>query len=498
MQRDGREAGIPLALITCLSLLASTARCNTSAGSFKSRSEGATLRLGISNVSSQSAERGVQQFISNFSNEGLLRVNQEGRLEPWLAEGWERSGDGLRLTVRMRPNVKFHDGTPVDAAIAAKVVNESMARTPSTFEDVESIAPKGEREIEIRFRQPSSLVADALMDVPITKGTGPSAVGTGAFVSTGAISNGSAEMHAFNGYYLGRPALERIEISTFTNSRSAWAEMLRDRLDMLYEVGADAVDSMRAATNVSVYSFDRPYQYVIFFNPRNPKVKAPEIRQALNEAVDRVALVRDGLGGHGTPSVGPISVHHWAFQHMESTFKYAPQSAAAKISKPLTLRCVTLAEPPFEQMALVMKQQLSAVGINLEIEGVPVEQVMSTLSKEDFDTVLLEYSSGWSVMRAYRWWHSKGVANLMHFSSPKVDQALDHIRHAVTDSDYRLAVGEFERAIAEDPPAVFLAWSERSRAISKRFDVQPEKGRDILATLRLWRPTADKGNASHN
>jgi ABC-type transport system substrate-binding protein len=86
----------------------------------------------------------------------------------------------------------------------------------------------------------------------------------------------------------------------------------------------------------------------------------------------------------------------------------------------------------------------------------------------------------------------------MHFESPKVDAALDHVRHAVADDDYRSAVAEFQQAIADDPPAIFLAWSERSRAVSKRFDVQPEAGRDVLATLRLWRPTADKVNATQD
>jgi len=145
-----------------------------------------------------------------------------------------------------------------------------------------------------------------------------------------------------------------------------------------------------------------------------------------------------------------------------------------------------------------MKQQLKAVGVELEVEGVPAEQVVATLSKDNFDTVLLDYSSGWSVMRAYRWWHSKGVANLMHFESARVDAALDHIRHAVTDDEYRAAVAEFQQAISDDPPAIFLAWSERSRAVSTRFDVQPEPGRDVLATLRLWRPATDKVNATRN
>ena len=49
---------------------------------------------------------------------------------------------------------------------------------------------------------------------------------------------------------------------------------------------------------------------------------------------------------------------------------------------------------------------------------------------------------------------------------------------------YRAGVAAFQRAIVDDPPAIFLAWSERARAVSTRFDVPVEPGRDILSTLR--------------
>jgi peptide/nickel transport system substrate-binding protein len=481
-----------------LSVLVTTARCEQATGP-PPPSPSPLLRLGISNVSSESADRGVQQLISIISNEGLLRVNHEGRIEPWLAEGLDRSANGLKLVIRLRENVKFHDGSAVDANVVANVLNDNLAKTMrSTFEDVESINASGAHEVVITFKQPSALVADALMDVPITKAGGTAVVGTGPYSSSAVAKNGSAELQAFEGYYLGRPVTDRIAISTFPNARAAWAEMLRDRLDLLYEVDADAIDLMRESKSAALYSFDRPYQYVIFFNPRNPKLKSAAVRRALNEAVDRSALVRLGLRGHGTPSKGPVATQHWAFHEADSVFKYSPQTAAAAIPKALRLKCITLAEQPFEQIALAMKQQLSAVGVELEVQGVPAAQVMNTLSTEDFDTVLLEYSSGWSVMRAYRWWHSKGVANLMHFSSAQVDGALDHVRHAVTDDEYRSAVAEFQQAISDDPPAIFLAWSQRSRAVSKRFDVRPEPGRDVLATLRLWRPTADKVNATQD
>jgi hypothetical protein len=79
-----------------------------------------------------------------------------------------------------------------------------------------------------------------------------------------------------------------------------------------------------------------------------------------------------------------------------------------------------------------------------------------------------------------------------------MDAALDQIRHARSDNDYRSAVATFQKLAVEEPPAIFLAWSERARAVSRRFDVAPEPGRDILTTLRLWRPVAGDKIASRN
>jgi hypothetical protein len=56
----------------------------------------------------------------------------------------------------------------------------------------------------------------------------------------------------------------------------------------------------------------------------------------------------------------------------------------------------------------------------------------------------------------------------------------------------------FHDAILEDPPAIFLAWGERARAVSSRFIVEGEEsGVDIVGTLRLWRE-ADKDHTANN
>ncbi len=104
--------------------------------------------------------------------------------------------------------------------------------------------------------------------------------------------------------------------------------------------------------------------------------------------------------------------------------------------------------------------------------------------------MLFDAISGPSLFRPYLWWHS-GATNPAGFSSPLVDAALDRIRHAASDDEYRAGVEAFQQAMMDDPPAIFLAWGQRARVVSNRFKVPSEPGRDVLATLRLWQPQAD-------
>ncbi len=51
-------------------------------------------------------------------------------------------------------------------------------------------------------------------------------------------------MLAHEGHYAGKPAIDRIVLKSYTSVRSAWADMLRGQVDMLYDVGIEARDSL--------------------------------------------------------------------------------------------------------------------------------------------------------------------------------------------------------------------------------------------------------------
>jgi peptide/nickel transport system substrate-binding protein len=287
-------------------------------------------------------------------------------------------------------------------------------------------------------------------------------------------------------------------VKAYASTRAAWADLLRGNLDMLYEVGTDGLSSFERSTNVSVFTFVRPYQFVVVLNPRSPKLRDPSIRRALNAAIDRPALVRDAIDGHGVPSAGPIYPQHWAFSTQYQALAFDPKSAArtAGIAR-LRLTCLVPPDSTYERVALVVKRQLEALGMSFVVQEASNDQIGRAFRSGEFEAALIDVVSGPTPLRPSRWWHSQGPQNV-GFSSAQVDGALDRVRHAANDDEYRAGVGAFQQAIVDDPPAIFLAWSERARAVSTRFDVPVEPGRDILSTLRLWRPLARERAESPN
>src|SRR5262249_61050284 len=100
---------------------------------------------------------------------------------------------------------------------------------------------------------------------------------------------------------------------------------LRNELDMLWEVGPDALSSLEHSANVAVFTFTRRYQYVLGLNPSSGPLRAATVRRALNMAIDRTRLVASALNGHGVPSSSPIWPRYWARDHAPNAKKrYAP------------------------------------------------------------------------------------------------------------------------------------------------------------------------------
>jgi peptide/nickel transport system substrate-binding protein len=463
-----------------------------------------TLRIGLPVQTGADPLYGANQAARLASLEGLTTQDINARAVPRLAEGWSQSSNGLAWTIRLRPTAVFHDGTPVDS----KAVKDSLERFLRTREGrlnpglqhIASIDSTSPYEVTIHLRERSNLLLEDL-ETPITKMDGKGAlVGTGPYVVS-SISGNEVEMTAFPKYYRGIGAVRRIVWRVYPTVRTAWAAALRGEVDFLYEVGPESREFVASEGSVTLYPFLRNYVYALVFNAERPIFKNPEIRRALNYAIDRNTVIEHAFRTHGLTASGPTWPLHWAYDSNAPTYPYDPERAIASIEKiPRTqhskpraqgLQFTCLIPENFqlwERLALIVQRDLAEIGVEMQLQSVPFEEFnQRVLVRRDFDVVLTEMVSGFSVSRPFAFWHSSGLHSFSGYRNPSVDGALKTINQATNDDDYRRGFQQLQQAMFDDPPAIFLGWGENARAVSRRFEVLKAPGGDIRMTISDWR-----------
>jgi peptide/nickel transport system substrate-binding protein len=450
------------------------------------------MTIGVGIAPGQSELAGIPSTVRNIALEGLVSFGLDGRAQPRLAESWEASPEGLVLKIRLRRDAKFHDGESVSAAavrdILIRLLPDAMGPAFSDLREIQAVG----NELTFVLNRRSRFLFESL-DQTLQKAGDPP-IGTGPFRAVDPIKGkDEVEMLANEDYYAGKPLIDRLIIRRYQTVRGAWADMLRGQVDMLYDVGIDNLDSLQPSRRTKVFTFQRPYAYVVILNAKRPKLQDARVRRALNYAVDRQALIAVGFQGHATPADGPVWPFHWAYDAESPRFRYDPKP----LNAPLRFTCLFV-EPSHERLGLVLQRQLQEIGVEMTLQELPVDEVGDRVAKQDFDAILVDVGAAPTLHRAFLFWYSGSPYNYAKSSSNRIDAALDGIRRSADDTEYRQMVGAFQQAMIDDPPAIFLAWSERARAVSTRFSVEAEPGQDILRTLRLWRPAADKPVESSN
>jgi peptide/nickel transport system substrate-binding protein len=444
---------------------------------------------------------GVRGLVRGLYAEGLVLADRVGRISPRLAAEWKWLQGGKVLELKLRRGVTFHDGSPMNSASISSLLQKQFADDPYGFayRSVTRIEVRDELTLRIHLARPEALILEDIADETIAKGT----IGTGPFAVVGQVTEQGATLQRFDSYHLGQPGVERVDVKTYPSLRNAWSAMLRGEINMLHEVSREAAQFVEAESSVRTYPMLRPYVNALFFNVRHPVLSRREVRQALNYAVDRDAIVRDVMAGRGERADGPVWKYHWAFSTAQKTYDYNPELArlmldAAGFRKPadggdqmpsrFRFTCLMFGDDArFERMAVVLQKQLYDVGIDMRFEAVPLRSLLERFSNGKFDAVLVESISGRSLTWLYRHWRSKDkrLPGELNSGYTAADATLDRLRETFGDVETKQAVGELQRIFHEDPPAIFVAWPQTSRAISAGIHVPYENSMDVVG--RLWR-----------
>lgn len=469
----------------------------------------AKLRLGVALPSPAH----VTNFANTFAAESLVGIGWNGRPVDRTVMAWEWEPDNRGIALTLRPNLKFHDGMPIDIAyfrtsLEATFKAPTQPGTNVSFKSVRGVEldPAAPDRVIVRLSRPEAFLLDDLANSSLPHPKNPE-IGTGPYRLVAADQK--VRLESFPDYYRGRPRIDTIEIENFGEQRGAWAALMRGDLEAVHQIAPQAVDFLQAEgqTVVKTYSFMRPYYLQLMFNVRHPILKSPVVRQALSYAIDRQAVVDLALYKQGTPADGPVWPYHWAYSTALKTYTHNSEAATLRLDSAglkqrksaapgqmpsrFRIRCLTLAnDARYEKIALILQKQLYEIGVDLAIEALPGRELVNRIDSGDFDTVLVERTSGRSLAWTYLSFHSSESPS----GYTAADEVLDRLRSTTSEPIIRAAVSDLQQILHDDPPAIFIAWPQVARVVSSKFEVPSETGRsneagrDVLSSLWQWRP----------
>jgi peptide/nickel transport system substrate-binding protein len=469
------------------------------------------VTIGVPESRALNESTGVDEFARALTLEGLVRVGPDGHAIPWLAKEFTWEEDSRRLRIQLRPDVFLHDGTPLKAALASDLLKRSIEAEEDrvlypALNDIASIRTEGDLDVVLTLSRTSpQLPVD--LGLPIRTGETGS-IGTGPF----RVVSSSPEkvvLQGFERYYLGKPTVSEVVITPFDTLRTAWASLLRGELDVVSDVPADAVEFVRN-DDVQVIPYARRYQYLIAFNSRRGALRSAAVRRAINLAIDRPALIERVLQGRGTPSTGPLWPQYWAYDKSVQPYAFDPEQAsaaldaagfrmpkqAAGVEQPARLRFTCLVLENFsvhERIALEVQRSLLNIGVDMDVQAVSGQEFGKRIVSGNFDAILNDMISGPTPGRAYVFWRSRSSYrsdyNVFGYENAEAEKLFSILNSSTNDAAVRSATVRLQQVLLNDPPALFLAWNARARAIRNDFTVPTGAG-DPIGSLWKWTPAA--------
>ncbi|MCL2495943.1 MAG: ABC transporter substrate-binding protein [Clostridiales bacterium] len=324
--------------------------------------------------------------------EALARLDDDGSSLPWLAESWEESADGLTFTFHLRQGVQFHKGYGEMTSEDVKFSFErhldpelaSLHLDALNLANVDSIETPDPYTAVFRFKQPDvdfiTRVSDhpafiqskAAFDALGYDGFKTTPIGTGPFQFDKGTLGGQTEAVKFSQFWGGEPKIDRVTNIVITDTNTNYSAFEKKEIDMLYVYYMDKVNEYKAAGYRDYYLPTKQILYV-GMNMQMASVNDAKVREAIFHAIDPQYFIDSLFYGLETFPGGymPPGCKYALNTYLKPSFdtekaKALLAEAGYNNNLKLTLWSVNddISPPP----ALIVQQQLAAVGINLELQ----------------------------------------------------------------------------------------------------------------------------------
>jgi len=448
--------------------------------------------------------------------DGLVRY-KSGTLEvePALATEWTISEDGKTYTFTLRDGVTFHDGSPLTAE-AVKFNFDRMLDESHPFHDtgpfplsfffsaIDTVEAPDEKTVVFNLKDP---YAPFLSNLAYPTGliVSPEAVkehgkdfgrhpsGTGPFKFAEWESNAKVVVEGNPDYWDGAPSLQAVVFRPITDANTRVAEMLSGGVDVMVEVPPDNVATFADDAGFKVYEQAGPHLWFLILNAKEGPMADKRVRQAVNYAIDKKALVDNVLQGTAEVASGPTPpAFAWAYNEALEPYPYDPEKAKALLKEAgaegadLTFYVTEGGSGMLDPVAMgaAIQADLAKVGLNAKIEtyewntflgkvnpGLEGKADMAEMAWMTNDPDTLPYLA----LRTGAF-PDEGGFNSGYYSNPEVDTLLEEARRQTDQAKRAELYKKMQEIVYEDAPWAFIANWKQNAATNDRvegFALQP-------------------------
>ncbi|MFT4149026.1 MAG: ABC transporter substrate-binding protein [Paracoccaceae bacterium] len=452
-------------------------------------------------------------IVSRNYSDSLFWQTEDGKFLPWLAEGYDVSADGKTYTLHIRKGVKFTDGAPLNAG--AVKINFDYIVNPATKSQLgaaylrpyDSSQIVDEYTLEVKLKQPYApfinilaqsyfalLSPKQITESPETTCDAP--IGSGPFIVKKWNKGSDIQFTRNPDYNWGPPGshegpayVDNLDLLFIGEDEVRYNGLLTGEIDIVDFVPPQYFADVKANPDLGFIEAIRPgTSYALHLNNSRAPFNDLKVRKALLAAIDRPAIVDAASFGAwkaasyltpSTPDYDPA---------VEDKIVYDPALAnklldedgwterdSDGIRKKDGQRLVAIAptdgtNAPRRRLSELAQAAARDVGIDIQIELLPWQQLSERMLKGDYDI----YTGLWSSNTADMLWLRYATANIpkpelfgqnaAYFSLPAFDDLVEKARISSDPDERRQLYSKAQDLLVENVPSIPLYGDPRTAA----------------------------------
>lgn len=364
-----------------------------------------------------------EMYAQNLLYEGLVKIDTNGKVIPWLAEKYEVSEDGKEYTFFLRKDVTFSDGEKFDAhAVEAnfKAILDNKdrhgwlesIRLYDGMEVVDDYTFKWKLKeayfpmlIEFGVIRPFRFISPKAFKDGTTKGGVNAYIGTGAYVLKSNTVDQEAIFERNDNYWGKKPEVKTVRVKVIPDNQTRALSLEKGDLDLLFGknmIDAETFLSFQNKEGYEVHISAPLSTRMMIINTTKGALTETKVRQALQHVLDKKAIAESIFNGTETPA-DTVLAESVPYANLGlKPYEYSLETAAKLLDEPgwlagtdgkrtkegknLDISLYYNADSVSEKaISEYFQQQLAQIGINMKIFGEEEQSYRDRMKNGDFD-----------------------------------------------------------------------------------------------------------------